>query len=82
MLLPLALVGLNAAFQLLASKLARDEDPATLGGWIVFSHWPDGWAVLGIGGIMGCGALGTWLTRREQREERRAAPIDSTLGGA
>lgn len=153
MLLPLALVGLNAAFQLLTSKLARDEDPATIhfytgivatlaastalpfgwqppeaawiwgvllllgvfstlghyflivgyghahastltpflymqivfatfGGWLVFSHWPDRWAVLGIVMIIGCGALGTWLTQREQREARRAAPIDSTLGGA
>jgi drug/metabolite transporter (DMT)-like permease len=153
MLLPLALVGLNAAFQLLTSKLARDEDPATihfytgvvatlaasaalpfawqppqaawiwgvlallgvfstlghyflivgyghapastltpflymqivfatLGGWLVFRHWPDRWAVLGIVVIMACGALGTWLTQREQRAARRAEPIDSTLGGA
>jgi drug/metabolite transporter (DMT)-like permease len=137
-LLPLALVGTNAWFQVLTSKLARTEDPLTmhfytgwvgtliaslplpfvwaslpnawlwvalffmgfaatvghfllilayqrapastltpylyaqiafamLGGWLVFSHVPDGWSVTGIAMIAFCGAAGAWLTVRESR---------------
>jgi drug/metabolite transporter (DMT)-like permease len=137
-LLPLALVGTNAWFQVLTSKLARTEDPLTmhfytgwvgtliaslplpfvwawlpnawlwaallfmgfaatvghfllilayqrapastltpylyaqiafamLGGWLVFSHVPDGWSVTGISMIAFCGAAGAWLTVRESR---------------
>jgi drug/metabolite transporter (DMT)-like permease len=137
-LLPLALVGTNAWFQVLTSKLARTEDPLTmhfytgwvgaliaslalpfvwtwlrdpglwvalcfmgfmatvghfmlilgyqrapastltpylyaqiafamLGGWLVFSHVPDGWSVVGIAMIAVCGAAGAWLTVRESR---------------
>jgi len=137
-LLPLALVGTNAWFQVLTSKLARTEDPLTmhfytgwvgtlaasvalpfvwtwlpnpwlwaallfmglmatvghfllilgyqrapastltpylytqiafamLGGWLVFSHVPDGWSVSGIAMIAFCGAAGAWLTVRESR---------------
>jgi drug/metabolite transporter (DMT)-like permease len=137
-LLPLALVGTNAWFQVLTSKMARTEDPVTmhlytgwvgtlltslalpfvwtqlphwwlwaalcfmgtmgaighfmlilayqrakagtlapylyaqigfamLGGWLVFSHVPDGWSLLGIVTIAICGAGGAWLTVRETR---------------
>jgi drug/metabolite transporter (DMT)-like permease len=137
-LLPLALVGTNAWFQVLTSKLARTEDPLTmhfytgwvgtliasialpfvwtglpnpwlwvglcfmglmatvghfllilgyqrapastltpylyaqiafamLGGWLVFSHVPDGWSIAGIAMIAFCGAGGAWLTVRESR---------------
>jgi drug/metabolite transporter (DMT)-like permease len=137
-LLPLALVGTNAWFQVLTSKLARTEDPLTmhfytgwvgaliaslalpfvwtwlrdpglwvalcfmglmatvghfmlilgyqrapastltpylytqiafamLAGWLVFSHVPDGWSVVGIAMIAFCGAAGAWLTVRESR---------------
>ena len=137
-LLPLGLVGTNAWFQVLTSKLARTEDPVTmhlytgwvgtliatvalpfvwttlpawwlwallclmgvmatvghfmlilayqrapaatltpylysqiafamLGGWIVFSHVPDGWSMVGIVMIAICGAGGAWLTVRESR---------------
>lgn len=137
-LLPLGLVGTNAWFQVLTSKLARTEDPVTmhlytgwvgtlvatlalpfvwaalpawslwallcfmglmatvghfmlilayqrapaatltpylyaqiafamLGGWIVFSHVPDGWSMLGMVMIAVCGAGGAWLTVRETR---------------
>jgi drug/metabolite transporter (DMT)-like permease len=137
-LLPLGLVGTNAWFQVLTSKLARTEDPVTmhlytgwvgtlvatlalpfvwtalpngwlwaglclmglmgtvghfflilayqrapaatltpylytqiafamLGGWLVFSHVPDGWSMVGIGMIAVCGAGGAWLTVRESR---------------
>ena len=38
-----------------------------LGGWIVFSHVPDGWSLLGMGLIAICGALSAWLTAREGR---------------
>jgi drug/metabolite transporter (DMT)-like permease len=137
-LLPLGLVGTNAWFQVLTSKLARTEDPVTmhlytgwvgtgiaslalpfvwaqlphgwlwlalcfmglmatighfllilgyqrapastltpylyaqiafamLGGWLVFSHVPDGWALAGMAMIAVCGAAGAWLTVRESR---------------
>ncbi|MDF2464616.1 MAG: putative transporter [Ramlibacter sp.] len=137
-LLPLCLVGTNAWFQVLTSKLARTEDPVTmhlytgwvgtlvatlalpfvwaalpvwwlwaalcfmglmatvghfmlilayqrapaatltpylysqiaiamLGGWIVFSHVPDGWSMVGMVMIAVCGAGGAWLTVRESR---------------
>ena len=137
-LLPLCLVGTNAWFQVLTSKLARTEDPVTmhlytgwvgtliatvalpfvwtalpvwwlwaalcfmglmatvghfmlilayqrapaatltpylyaqiafamLGGWIVFSHVPDEWSMVGMVMIAVCGAGGAWLTVRESR---------------
>ena len=137
MLMPLALVGVSAAFQLLTSRLARVDDPgtmhfytglsatvlatlalpftwqtptdplmwvmlallglfstlghyllilaygraspstltpylyfqigfATLAGWVVFSHTPDRWSVVGIAVIAVCGAVGTWLTGRQR----------------
>ena len=145
-LLPLALVGTNAWFQVLTSKLARTEDPLTmhlytgwvgtliaslalplvwtwlpgvwlwvallfmglmatvghfllilgyqrapastltpylygqiafamLGGWLVFSHVPDGWALTGMAMIAVCGAAGAWLTLRENRV--RVQPAES-----
>lgn len=47
---------------------------ATLAGWLVFSHRPDGWSLTGIGIIAVCGVLGTWLTEREHRLAGRPAP--------
>jgi drug/metabolite transporter (DMT)-like permease len=38
-----------------------------LGGWIVFNHLPDQWTFVGMGLIALCGALGAWLTVRENR---------------
>ena len=38
---------------------------AMLGGWLIFSHVPDRWALLGIAMIATCGALGAWLAVRE-----------------
>jgi drug/metabolite transporter (DMT)-like permease len=38
-----------------------------LGGWLVFSHVPDDWSMLGIAMIAICGAGGAWLTVRESR---------------
>lgn len=40
---------------------------AMLGGWLVFSHLPDGWSLLGMAAIGVCGAAGAWLTVRESR---------------
>ncbi|MGV0961308.1 MAG: DMT family transporter [Limnohabitans sp.] len=38
-----------------------------LGGWVVLGHLPDQWTFLGMGLIALCGALGAWLTVRENR---------------
>lgn len=40
---------------------------AMLGGWLVFSHVPDRWSMLGMVLIAICGAGGAWLTVREGR---------------
>jgi drug/metabolite transporter (DMT)-like permease len=40
---------------------------AMLGGWLAFSHVPDGWSMIGIGMIALCGALSAWLTARESQ---------------
>lgn len=40
---------------------------AMLGGWLVFSHVPDGLSVLGMVMIAVCGATGAWLAVRESR---------------
>ena len=40
---------------------------AMLGGWLVFSHVPDAWSMIGIVTIAVCGAGGAWLTVRETR---------------
>ena len=48
---------------------------AMLGGYLVFSHVPDGWAMLGILMVAVCGAMGAWLTVRESR--LRIAPVET-----
>ncbi len=149
MLLPLALVLFNAAYQLLASRMARTEDAvstvfytcttalllsslpllwvwepvadlnlwlglglmglaaaggnmlfilaferapaATLmpymylqigfgivGGWLVFAHIPDFWALVGMGMIAACGVAGGVLTLHETRLRQR----ERQAGGA
>jgi drug/metabolite transporter (DMT)-like permease len=40
---------------------------AMLGGWLVFSHVPDRYSLIGISLIAVCGAAGAWLTVRERR---------------
>lgn len=40
---------------------------AVAGGWVVFSHIPDQWTLIGMGLVALCGALGAWLTLRESR---------------
>jgi len=45
---------------------------AVLSGWLVFSHTPDGWSLLGMCVIAACGAGGAWLTMRQARTARDA----------
>ncbi len=52
---------------------------AVLGGWLVFSQVPDRWSLLGIGLITLCGALGTWLTVREQRSRSASASAERVV---
>ncbi len=40
---------------------------AMLGGWILFSHVPDHWALVGIAMVAVCGAAGALLTAHESR---------------
>lgn len=52
---------------------------AMLGGWLVFSHVPDGWSMVGIGMIALCGALSAWLTARESQalKQLKLQPVES-----
>lgn len=52
---------------------------AMVGGWIAFSHVPDGWSMIGMLMIAVCGALGAWLTARESRalKEFSVRPAES-----
>jgi drug/metabolite transporter (DMT)-like permease len=40
---------------------------AMLGGWLVFTHVPDQWSLVGMVMIAVCGAAGAWLAVRESR---------------
>jgi len=40
---------------------------AMLGGWLVFSHVPDTWSIIGMVMIAVCGALGAWWAVKEGR---------------
>ena len=50
---------------------------STLLGWLVFSHVPDGWALLGLAGIALGGAACTWLSAREREPARDPAPLEN-----
>ena len=52
---------------------------AMLGGWLVFSHVPDRWSLIGMGMIALCGVAGAWLTARESRVWRDVPvrPVES-----
>lgn len=43
---------------------------AMLGGWLVFSHIPDGPSLFGMGLIATCGVLGAWLAVHEHQARR------------
>lgn len=58
---------------------------ATLGGWIVFAHVPDGWSMAGIALIVVSGVFGTWLTGREvlhPSSQREAESSVQAIAGA
>ena len=46
---------------------------AVIGGWLVFSHTPDGGSLIGMCVIGACGAGGAWLSLRQSRASRAAA---------
>lgn len=52
---------------------------ASLAGWVVFHHVPDGWAVTGMAIVAACGAAAVWLNLRDAQHARAAredaAPI-------
>ena len=48
---------------------------ATFAGWLVFSHKPDAYAIVGILVIVGCGIAGTWLSARKARAIEKC-PVD------
>ena len=52
---------------------------AMLGGWLVFSHVPDGWALAGMALIALCGAAGAWVAVHESRAQAamKIEPIES-----
>jgi drug/metabolite transporter (DMT)-like permease len=47
---------------------------ALLGGWLLFSHVPDGWSLVGMALIATCGAAGAWLSAHEARMPIAAKP--------
>ena len=51
-----------------------------LGGWLVFDHVPDFWALLGMGMIAACGAAGGLLTLYEARLRKNELPLDTQAG--
>lgn len=42
---------------------------AMFAGWIVFGHFADGWGLLGMLMIAGCGAASAWLALREKQPQ-------------
>lgn len=51
---------------------------AMIGGWLVFSHVPDGWSTIGMVMIAICGAGGAWLTVHEGRSRQIAIqPVEA-----
>jgi drug/metabolite transporter (DMT)-like permease len=57
----------NASASTLTPYLYAQIGFAMAAGWLVFSHVPDGWSMLGMALIALCGAAGAWLTVREAR---------------
>ncbi len=49
---------------------------ASLGGWLVFGHLPDGWAWVGMAVVAACGAGSVWMNLRDSATDRaRTAPV-------
>jgi drug/metabolite transporter (DMT)-like permease len=86
--LGLLLMGVAAAGGNLFFILAFERAPAAtlmpymylqigfgiLGGWLVFDHMPDFWALVGMGMIAACGVAGGLLTLHETRLRQRELP--------
>jgi drug/metabolite transporter (DMT)-like permease len=85
--LGLLVMGLAAAAGNLLFVLAFERAPAAtlmpymylqigfgiVGGWLVFDHMPDFWALTGMGMIAACGVAGAWLTVYEARLRQKGA---------
>jgi drug/metabolite transporter (DMT)-like permease len=83
--LGLLLMGIAAAGGNLLFILAFERVPAAnlmpymylqigfgiLGGWLVFDHVPDFWALVGMGAVVACGVAGGLLTLNEARVRQR-----------
>ena len=92
--LGLLLMGVAAAGGNLFFVLAFERAPAAtlmpymylqigfgiLGGWLVFDHVPDSWALVGMGMIAACGVAGALLTLHETRVRQRVLPVDTQAG--
>jgi drug/metabolite transporter (DMT)-like permease len=50
-----------------------------LGAWVVFSHIPDAWSLVGISLIAAFGVLGTYLTGREALASSRREAMQSSI---
>ena len=86
----MVLMGLSAAVGHFMLILAYERTPvatmapylyaqiafAVIGGWLVFSHTPDGWSLMGMCVIAACGTTGAWLTMRQARAARDALAIE------
>jgi drug/metabolite transporter (DMT)-like permease len=57
----------RAAVSTLTPFLYTQVGFAMLGGWLMFSHVPDHWSLIGIALIAVCGAAGAWLAVRENQ---------------
>nr|WP_232533290.1 MULTISPECIES: DMT family transporter [Ramlibacter] len=64
----------NAPAATLTPYLYSQIGFAMLLGWLVFSHVPDGWSLLGMVTIAICGAAGAWLTVFESRSAAAPRP--------
>jgi drug/metabolite transporter (DMT)-like permease len=54
---------------------------ASLGGWLVFDHLPDGWAWVGMAVVAACGAGSVWLNLRDSAADRARAPSPTPASG-
>lgn len=71
----------RAPVAVLAPYLYMQIGFAMIGGWWVFSHVPDRWAIGGVALIVTCGAASTWVRGREHRTAPHAATV-APEGGA
>ncbi len=52
---------------------------SAIGGWLVFSHWPDTVSTIGIGLVAVAGVFGTWLTGREMLHPSAQQDAESSV---